>query len=425
MRTDSRFDHLVDLRRAFHRHPEPAWREFYTTARIVDELERLGVDEIHVGPDALGDTREDVPADDELAEWFDRARAAGAREDVLSTVEGGCTGAVAVVHQGEGPTVGLRVDIDGLPREESADTKHIPAAEGFRSETGAMHACGHDAHMTIGIGVIEAIQDSDFSGTLKVFFQPAEELIAGGKPMAESGHLDDVDYLLALHIGLDHPTGEIVAGVDGFLAVTHMNADFVGEGSHAGDHPESGRNAVLAAATAIQNLYAIARHGDGSTRINAGIVGGGTATNIIAEDAFIRGEVRGETTALREYVRDRAETVLQSAADMHDCAVDVSFGPDAPSAESDDALAARVVEVAEEVSGVDSILPSDDLGGSEDATYLMRRVQENGGLASYVIVGTDHPGGHHAATFDVDEESIRIGVETLAGTIERVGRDPP
>jgi aminobenzoyl-glutamate utilization protein A len=97
-----------------------------------------------------------------------------------------------------------------------------------------MHACGHDAHATIGVGVLHEIANSDISGTLKVFFQPAEEQIGGGKALARSGHLDDVDYLLAIHIGLDHPTGEIVAGIGGFLAVKHMKARVRGDEAHAG-----------------------------------------------------------------------------------------------------------------------------------------------------------------------------------------------
>ncbi|MFB6296276.1 MAG: amidohydrolase [Halobacteriales archaeon] len=414
-------DRLIALRRDLHRHPEPAWREFYTTARIIEEVERIGVDDRHLGPEVLAGERHGVPDADELAEWRERAVAAGADESVVDRLEDGKTGVIAVLERGEGPTVGLRVDIDGLPREESDDPDHHPAAEDFRSENeGAMHACGHDAHATIGIGVLEAIAESDFSGTLKVCFQPAEELVAGGGPVAESGHLDDVDYLFALHVGLDHPTGEVVAGIDGFLAVAHFHADFSGEGSHAGVAPNEGRNAVQAAASAIQNLYAIPRHEDGATRINAGVVAGGTATNVIPEEARIDGEVRGETTELREYTREHADRILQAAAEMHDCEVSIGRSSEAPSAESDRELAEVVADVAAGVAGVDSIVDSDDLGGSEDATYLMRRVQEHGGKAAYVGIGTDHPGGHHSATFDVDEASIRIGVEVLSGAILRV-----
>ncbi|EMA39556.1 amidohydrolase [Halococcus hamelinensis] len=422
----ARHDRLVDLRRDLHRHPEPAWREFYTTSRIVEECERIGVDELLVGPAILADgERTAVPDDEELATWYERARAAGAREDVLEELAGGYTGAIAVLERGEGPTVALRVDIDGLLREESRSDEHVPTKEGFRSETGAMHACGHDSHATMGIGVLETIAESDFQGTFKVVFQPGEEMVAGAKPIAESGHLDDVDYLLAVHIGLDHPTGEVVAGIDDFLAVHHFRADFSGEPAHAGADPQEGKNAVQAMATAIQNLYAIPRNDDGPTRINAGMVGGGSATNIIPEEAFIEGEVRGRTTELMEYMRERAEQVLESAAEMHGCSLGLSTVGGAPSATSDAELVGIVHEASTETEGVDTPTERDGLGGSEDATYLMHRVQERGGRAAYVCIGTDHPGGHHTATFDVDERSIDIGVDVLTESVLRIAGERP
>ena len=420
-------ERLVELRREFHRKPEPAWREFWTTARIVDELESMDVDEILVGPEVLAaDERLAVPDEEQLDGWYDQALDAGANPETLERLRGGYTGAAAVVESGDGPTVALRVDIDGLPRSESIDDDHVPAREGFRSEhEGAMHACGHDAHATIGLGVLEAVADSDFEGTLKVLFQPAEETVGGGKPMAESGLLDDVDYLLAVHIGLDHPTGEVVAGVEGFLAVHHFRAEFSGEPSHAGGRPAAGRNAVQAMAAAVQGLYAIPRHEDGATRVNAGEVGGGSATNVIPEEAYIAGEVRGETTELMEYMRERAGSVVEGAATMHDCEVEVTSDGEAPGGESDDAVVDVVETIAGRTGGVDSVVRNDDLGGSEDATVLMNRVQGRGGKAAYVGVGTDHPGGHHTATFDVDEDSLVVGVDVLTETVRALARDRP
>ena len=414
--------HLHELRRDLHQRPELAWREFYTTSRIIDECERIGVDELYYGAEAIApEHRMAVPDERELEESLARAREAGARSDVLEAAAGGYTGAVAVLEKGDGPTVGLRVDIDGLPRAESEEESHVPAREAFRSRhEGRMHACGHDAHVAIGIGVLEAVTESDFAGTLKVFFQPGEEQVAGGKAMAESGHLDDVEHLFAVHVGLDHPTGEIVAGIDGFLAVSGFRAEFSGVPAHAGGKPNEGRNAVQAMATAISNLYAIPRHADGPTRMNAGRVGGGTASNIVPEAAFIEGEVRGETTDLMEYTATHATRVLRSAAEMHDCTVSIANEGKAPSAESDRALADVVLDVAQANDDVDMPTERDSLGGSEDATYLMRKVQEAGGEATYVCVGTDHPGGHHTATFDVDERSIDIGVDVLTDSIRAV-----
>ena len=420
-------DEYREFRRDLHRHPEPAWCEFYTTARIVEALRERDLDAVHVGPDALAeDSRRNVPDEDTLETWAERAREAGADPEVLDRLVGGYTGCVAVAERGEGPVVGLRVDIDGLPILEAEDGEHVPAAEGFRSENeGYMHACGHDSHATIGLGVLDAVLDSDFSGTLKVFFQPGEEKIVGGKPMAESGLLDDVDYFYAVHIGLDHPSGEVVSGIDGFLAVKHFLAEFDGEPSHAGARPEQGRNTVQAMAAAIQNLYAIPRHADGATRVNAGLVGGGTATNIVPEESYIEGEVRGESTELADYMFDHADRILHSAAEMHDCTVDVTTMGAAPSATSDDALSDAIGEVARDVAGVTSVVESADLGGSEDATFMMNRVQERGGLACYVGVGTDHPGGHHTSTFDVVESDVGIGIDVLSAAVRRVAETRP
>ena len=419
-------DDLSAFRRDLHRHPEPAWCEFYTTARIVDELERRDLTAVHYGPEILGGERMNVPDADELAEWFERARDAGAREDVLAEIEGGYTGAVAVLERGEGPVIGVRVDIDALPILESDDGEHAPAGDGFRSEhEGYMHACGHDAHATFGLGLVDEILASEFEGTLKVFFQPGEEQIVGGQPMAESDLINDVEYFLAAHVGLDHPTGEVIAGIDGFLAVSHFLAEFEGEPSHAGGHPEQGRNTVQAAAAAIQNLYGIPRHADGPTRVNAGIVGGGTATNIIPEESFVEGEVRGGTTELMEFMDEKAETVIRSAADMHE--VDVAIEPlgRAPSATSDEELVAPIAAVAGDVDGVTNVVERDEIGGSEDATYMMRAVQENGGHAAYVGVGTSHPGGHHTSTFDVEEESLDVGVDFLTAAVLEIAETRP
>ncbi|WP_348608460.1 amidohydrolase [Halobaculum rarum] len=419
-------DDLSAFRRDLHRHPEPAWCEFYTTARIVDELESRDLTAVHYGPEILGGERMNVPDDDELAEWFERAREAGAREDVLAEIEGGYTGAVAVLERGEGPVIGVRVDIDALPILESEDGEHVPAGEGFRSEhDGYMHACGHDAHATFGLGLIDEILASDFSGTLKVFFQPGEEQIVGGQPMAESDLIDDVEYFLAAHVGLDHPTGEVICGIDGFLAVSHFHAEFEGEPSHAGGHPEQGRNTVQAAAAAIQNLYGIPRHADGPTRVNAGVVGGGTATNIIPEECFVEGEVRGGTTELMEYMDEKAHCVIESAADMHEVDVDIETLGRAPSATSDEELAAPIAEIAGDIDGVTNVIERDELGGSEDATYMMQAVQDNGGYATYVGIGTSHPGGHHTSTFDVEEESLDIGVDFLTAAVLAIAEQNP
>jgi aminobenzoyl-glutamate utilization protein A len=419
-------ERLSDLRREFHQYPEPAWREFYTTSRLAEEIESIGVDRLYLGREAMNPTeRLAVPPVAEIDRWRALAREDGAPDEFLDRLED-CTGAVAILERGDGPTVALRVDIDGLFREESTDDTHHPATEGFRSRRdGAMHACGHDAHMTIGLGILEAIAESDFSGTFKVFFQPAEEKAGGARPMAKSEHIADVDYLFATHIGLGHPTGEIVSGMVKPLAVSNLSVTFQGKSAHAGLAPNEGQNAMQALGTAIQNAYAIPRHADGTTRVNIGRVEGGTAQNVIAEHIEAEAEVRGETTRLMEYTKTKFEETIHAAAAMHECEADVTVDGQAPRADSDPELAAIVGENARNHHDVDNVIDSIRFGASEDATYLMDAVQKHGGLATYVIVGTDHPTGHHTATFDIDEASLPIAVDVLTDAICTVAyRDP-
>jgi len=121
-----------------------------------------------------------VPPDSELADWRERARETGVRSDILERTDDGHTGVVAVLNQGDGPCLGLRVDLDAISMEESAESDHRPAAEGFRSEhDGYMHACGHDAHLAIALGTIAAVKQSDFEGMLKVFSSPPRRYPAG------------------------------------------------------------------------------------------------------------------------------------------------------------------------------------------------------------------------------------------------------
>jgi len=410
---------LVDRRREFHRYPEPSWCEYWTTARIVDHLEHIGVDEIHVGAEGMDPAaRMHLPPASEREQWRERARERGADPATLDRMDD-ATGCVAVLDRGDGPHVGLRVDIDALPITEAADDEHAPAANGFRSDNeGYMHACGHDGHAAIGLGVLAAIAASDFAGRLTVFFQPAEEVLGGGKPMAQSPHVEGIDALFAVHLGLGHGTGDVVAGVEKPLSVKELSATVTGDSAHAGRAPNEGANAIQGMAAAVQSLYAIPRHEGGLTRVNVGTIDAGDAINVVAADAQMDVEVRAETDALAEYMYDEVDRRLRASAEMHDCRGEVELLSEAPRADSDPALREHVAGIAADVAGVDTTIPVADFGASEDATYLMDAVSEGGGESSYLIVGTDHPSGHHTAGFDIDEASLSIAVDVLTRAIE-------
>ncbi|GAA0281678.1 amidohydrolase [Halobacterium noricense] len=410
---------LIALRREFHEFPEPGWREFWTTTRIVEELESLDVDQIHIGAEALDpDERLGVPDEQAQSEWLERAAARTDRDDILEQVAGGHTGVVAVVDRGDGPTVGLRVDIDALPITESANESHKPTGAGYRSENeGFMHACGHDAHITFGLGTLQTVLESDFSGTFKVFFQPSEELLGGGKAMAAGSHIDDVDYLVGTHVGLDHPTGTVVAGLDEVLAFSRFDVTFTGESAHAGLAPNQGQNAVQALVDATSNIYGIPRHRDGATRVNVGEINSDNAANVIASKATATVEVRGDSDELMEYMRDSVLRHIDSAAEAQGCEAETSLIGEAIREDSDEELVDLVDGIAGDVDEVSSVHRRGSTGASEDVTYLMRAVKENGGKATYVGIGGGNPSGHHTPTFDIDEDCLLIGVSVLSGAI--------
>jgi aminobenzoyl-glutamate utilization protein A len=239
--------------------------------------------------------------------------------------------------------------------------------------------------------------------------------------MAESEYAAGLDHLFAVHVGLDHPTGEVVAGIEEILAMCHVDATFRGTSAHAGKAPNEGDNAMQALGTAIQNAYAIPRHADGMTRVNVGVAEAGTASNVIAEKATIHGEARGETTELMEYMKSKLSKTLESAAEMHGCTADVEVVSESPRVDSDPELAGLVADVAAGVDGVETVTERAAFGASEDATFLMDRAEREGGRATYLIVGTDHPTSHHTTTFDVDERSLPIGVEVLTRAVLSVG----
>jgi aminobenzoyl-glutamate utilization protein A len=419
---DARTLTVRELRRDLHANPESGWKEFRTTALVAQALDDREY-ALHLGGDAVvEDARLGVPDDSAIESAIARAREKGAPERFLDRMDG-ITGLVAekTYGDGSGPTVGVRVDMDALERSEATDDDHRPAREGFGStHPNEMHACGHDGHTAIGLGIARELDENGgFDGTLKLFFQPAEEGGRGGKPMSETDLLDDVEYFLALHLGLGHETGTVIAGNEHPLSNAKLDVTFEGDPSHAGNAPNEGRNALQAAATAIQNLYAIPRHADGVTRINVGEVHSPNPQNIVAEEARMRVEVRGGSADLNEYMLAKARRVVDHAAGMHDVDYRTGLYGKTTTFTADDAMVDAVADAADDVDTVSTVVDRTDMGGSEDASYLIRRVQETGGEATYVGIGASNPYGHHTARFDIDEDSLDVGVDVVASTVRR------
>ncbi|MFQ3294805.1 MAG: aminobenzoyl-glutamate utilization protein A [Natrialbaceae archaeon] len=411
---------LTELRRDLHAHPEAGWKEFRTTALVAEELDERGFT-VHLGEEAVAvDERLGVPSEDELRRARARALDERAPEEYVEEM-GLVTGLVAEKTYGDGtdPVVGVRVDMDALKRTEATDDDHRPSREGFASNhPNEMHACGHDGHTAIGVGIARELDaNGGFDGRLKLFFQPAEEGGRGGLPMSRTTHVEDVEYFKALHLGLGYETGTIVSGYERPLSNAKIDVDFHGESAHAGKAPNEGRNAAQALGAAIQNLYAIPRHEDGTTRINVGQVHSPNAQNVISDAASLRVEVRGGTAALNEYMLEEARRIVEHASGMYDVEYETALYGKTTTFEASQEMIDAVKTAAESVDSATTVIGRDKASASEDASFLIERVQETGGVATYVGVGASNPDGHHTPRFDLDEDALAIGVDVVTATL--------
>jgi len=407
---------IIAYRRDFHKYPELGWTEYRTSSLIAKRLAELGY-EVKVGTDILkAEDRMGLPSREVLDEAWERAIRQGGDIKFMEAMKNGFTGAVGIISNGDGPVRAFRFDIDALPIQESIDEKHRPHKEGFASiNDGIMHACGHDCHAAIGLGVAEILMSlkDKIKGTIKLIFQPAEEGVRGAKSMVTKGLLDDVKAVIGSHVK-EYPVGNIASGLSGYKATTKFDVLIQGKPAHAGGNPQDGNNALMAAATATLNLYAIQRHKDGPTRINVGKLVAGSGRNIIPDKAHMMVETRGSTSALNSYMYEKAINIIKTSCQMQDCTYEIIPMGEAPSGKSDAAMMKLVEETAKEIGGYD-ILESDESGGSEDFTYMMAKVQENGGKAVNIGIGADKiGGGAHTYDFDVNEKALKSAIVLLS-----------
>ena len=411
-----------ERRRDFHRYPETAWYEVRTSAVIAKTLTELGYEVLTGKAVCLESARCGVPSEEDLKAHAEAVYSQGVPEEyVTEEMKQGFTGVIGILRCGEGPVVALRFDIDALGMQEDETPEHRPFAEGFSSRNpGRMHACGHDAHAAIGLGtaqVLMKIKDS-LHGTVKLIFQPGEEGAKGAAPIVAAGHLDDVDYFAGTHVapsgGPDD--GDVTPGTWGSLATSKYDVYFKGQAAHAGGFPENGRSAIVAAANAVLNLTAIPRHSAGISRVNVGVIQGGSSRNVIPDSAMIMLEVRGETTEINAYMDEQAQRICRAAAEMTGCSCEIVFQGGSESQHSDEDFLTWVgEEVREHLPHIKvSSCENAQNWGSEDISLMMNRVQAHGGKAVYMRSVTDMASAQHTTEFDFDERVLVQGVETFS-----------
>lgn len=409
---------VIDWRRDFHQFPETGFLEMRTASIVASILDELGFD-LAMGKSVMSvDHCMGKPNAESTKKHYEWAIENGANQDYLVNFSDGYTGIVATLDTGiAGPTIAYRFDMDALDIHESEVDSHFPKQEGFSSKLShKMHACGHDAHTAIGLGFATVIANNKegLKGKIKLIFQPAEEGTRGAKSMACAGVVDDVDYFIASHVGTGVSHQHFVASNSGFLATSKLDITFKGKASHAGAQPEEGNNALLAAANAALNIHAISRNSKGISRINVGELHAGAGRNIIADHAFLKTETRGVNSEVNQYIKSQLESIIAGAAQMYQVDYQIDTVGEALSSQGSRELAVLLKECAEESDQLkETILEADDPAGSEDATYFMERVKQNGGLATYCIFGTDLAAGHHNERFDINEDTMLIAVDVL------------
>lgn len=370
-------DEMIARRRDFHKHPELGFQEFRTSEIVAGELNNLGL-EVRRGVGKTG---------------------------VVGLLEG----------DKPGPTILLRFDMDALPITEANATE-------YNSENaGVMHACGHDAHTTMGLAVAKMMMPlrKDIAGTLKFVFQPAEEGLGGAEAMVKDGVMDDPrpERSLAMHVWNDYPLGWVAATNGPCMAASErFTITLQGKGGH-GASPFLAKDPVAAAAQIITALQSIvARNVDAleSAVISVTAVKAGDAFNVIPDTAELRGTVRTFNPQVREVVLKRIPEIVEGIAKAMDCPATLEMWSITPAVTNDPAMAAEVRALAASLPGVTKVLDDTRTMGSEDMAFMMQDVP-----GCYFFVGSanaekglNYP--HHHPKFDIDERVMVQGAALMA-----------
>ncbi|MCX6017522.1 MAG: amidohydrolase [Chloroflexi bacterium] len=381
---DALRERLIEVRRDLHAHPELGFEEFRTAGIVTATLTELGY-EVQTGVGKTG---------------------------VVGLMEGGEAG---------DETLLLRFDMDALPILEAVDVD-------FKSiSNGKMHACGHDAHTSIGLAVARILSNNRhlWKGTAKFVFQPAEETIGGALAMIKDGVLQSPapTRSLSMHVWSTLPVGKI-AVVDGPLMAAAATFDLTvtGRGAH-GASPHEGVDPIVAAAqiiTALQSIVARNVAPLDAGVITVGSIHAGSAPNIIPDQVAMRGTIRSFKDEVMTLIRRRMQEVVAGMAAAMSVRAELQFADGTPATVNDAAMASIVRGVAQEMVGQENVPNDVRTMGAEDCAYFLKAAP-----GAYVFVGAgnvekgiDEP--HHSPRFQIDEDSLPISAALVAASAVRM-----
>lgn len=303
-------------------------------------------------------------------------------------------------------TIGYRADMDGLPIDEQTD---VP----FRStHEGRMHACGHDMHMAIALGVLTYVVHHPIRDDMLFIFQPAEEGPGGALPMLESDEMKQwmPDMILALHIAPEYPVGTI-ATKEGllFANTSELFIDLIGKGGHAA-FPHETKDMVVAASALIMQLQTVVSRNVNpldSAVITIGKLTSGTVQNVIAERARLEGTIRTLSPEAMEKVKGRIEAIVRGIEVAYDCEAHIDYGAMYYQVYNDEKLTNEFMQFVEKETNVRLIRCQEAMTG-EDFGYMLARIP---GFMFWL--GVQSPFGLHHAKLNPNEEAIHVAIQLL------------
>ena len=366
-------DYIIEMRRHFHQNPELSLEEFETTKKIVNELEKMGIE--------------------------------------VSTFKDGLTGCVGTIKGAkEGKTLLLRADIDALSVHEKTNLEFASRVDG------KMHACGHDCHAAMLLGVAKILSEmkDKFSGNIKLFFQAAEEIGLGAKLSIEQGVMDNVDACYGVHVTprfespkINMQYGERMAATDVFKLTVE------GTSSH-GSSPHLGHDAIVASAAIITALQTIVSRINNPLKpavVTIGTIKGGQRFNIIANEVIMEGNVRTFDEIFRKEIETHIREIAESVAKAHSCTAKLEYRYGTGVVLNKDKNLVDIAQNAvKKLYGEDSLVKMEKITGGEDFSLLMEKAP---GIFGYIGTrNTKVPGSekiNHHECFTVDEDALIRG----------------
>lgn len=367
-------DYVIEMRRHFHKYPELSFKEFQTADRIEKELKGMGLEPRRVS------------------------------ETCVTADIKGKTG---------GKTVAIRADTDALPVKEENDLD-------FKSiNDGVMHACGHDAHIAMGLGAARLLTENKdkFSGTVRMLFQAAEESPPGGAvEFIKNGDLKGVDYVIGQHVASRFPVGQAAIYYGPMMAnADEFRVRIIGVGGH-GSAPQEAIDALLIACEYVTQIQTIVSRKVAPFEravVTVGTMNSGYRYNIIAPYAELTGTVRTFDESVQSMVKNELEKILKGLSESTGCKYEFEYVKGYPALVNNNEVSRLLEDVSSEVLGEDAIIhPDPDMGGEDFAYY----VKEVPGAFYFLGVANEKKGimsPQHSPTYDVDESALKYGVEIL------------